>query len=349
MPTSTLHWSCGFTLHSVNWEEAQKLIVEGDKERGLAPRQLCEQLDSDGRTALHLAARAALEPNQHPPAGFIGSLTDTYPGACRQKDKHGRLPIHFALIPPDQHELRSRVAPHLACDEERAKVDAASEVIDALLRTYPEGFMTEDRDGKLPLEIALQHQADIETVKCLVGAIAKPDLAAIFKTLGSHSSADTQIPTGLDMVVKQAGPDGNYDGRTVRDILQGTHKGERYRMLAKTIGAYLERYQRDKLPVHKTTTSRVWYATDAKKQDRKVCIKILREREQFLAEIHSRYDRSGRLLEGDAFVSILGWHTPPAETYMFGSPTNGQQAEHVRPFRCSESRILRFRHPLSFS
>lgn len=333
MSTSELHWKCGFTLHSVDWERAQQLIVEGDQEHGLTPRQLCEQLDSNGMTALHLAARAALQPNQHPPTGFIDSLTRIYPDACQQKDKDGRLPIHRALIPPDPHELRF-VAPYLAYDEERAKVEAVDEVIGVLLRAYPEGFMVEDRDGRVPLEIALEHQADVETVRCLVGAIVKPDLAARFEEIiASHSSVGTQIPTGLDMVVKTAGPDGSFDGRTVRDILQGTHRGERYRMLAKTIGAYLSRYQRDKLPVHKTTTSRVWYATDATKHDKKVCIKILREREQFEAEIQSRYDNLGRLLQGDAFVSILGWHTPRSETYVFGSPTNGQQAEHVSTFQ----------------
>lgn len=358
MPTNPLHWCCGFTLHNVDWKRAQQLIVDGDNQHGLTPAQLCSQCDSDGRSALHRAVMAAQVPNQHPPAGFIGHLIAAYPGACQLQDNYGWLPIHLALIPPNQQSRSVACQVLTSYDEERAKVDAAKEVINALLETYPEGFMVEDNDGKLPLEIALQHHADSETVRYFVGRIAEPDLAARFELLQkqkleiteSHSSANIQIPTGLDMVVKIQGPDKSFDGRTVRDILQGTHAGERYRMLAKTTGAYLSRYQREKLPVHKTTTSRVWYATDATKNDRKVCIKILRQRDQFEAEIRSRYDDSWGLVDGDAFVSILGWHTPPSGTFEFGSSTNGQQAEHVRRFRCSsESRILGFRHPLSFS
>ena len=56
-----------------------------------------------------------------------------------------------------------------------------------------------------------------------------------------------------------------------------------------------------------------FFGSDADRDDRSSCVKKMKHRHQFEAEVRGRFGPGGSPLPASAVVSVLGWHTPPGE------------------------------------
>ena len=265
MPNA-LQRACGWSgPHAADWEEAAELLRAKDA------AELCAEADiATGELALHLAARAMSVPRRtdRPTLALARQLVRAFPEGCSRRDKKGRLPLHVALAPPaklnSDEKQQAREKHHGQLHHAVSSVTGAYEsdipvMVQALVDEHPAACREADAHGKLPLDIAIESLAECETVQCLIGALGRAVLAE--GSSPRYHDGSSKVLTGLDVELKTASQDGRYDGRTARDILAGSNH-EQYRLLVKTIGAFLGRYQRIMPPVHKSETATVYYATD---------------------------------------------------------------------------------------
>lgn len=176
--------------------------------------------------------------------------------------------------------------------------------IQALISGYPEAVLTKSSFGQLPLDLAIS--AELPIVQALVAA----------------------APHGLDTL--------DDTGRTFRDIVV-TANSEEVRRWARTHGAFLGRYQLAPGPaIHTSGTARAQYATDVMCEPPvEVCLKHMRHRLQFEAEIRAR---SATGLGRDAVISVRGWHTPASE--LFRDPVTGRTQEPQSTGEMSQFRYV---------
>ena len=134
---------------------------------------------------------------------------------------------------------------------------------------------------------------------------------------------------GLRAIARAPGVDlgsyrlnGNVSAATVIEIARASNSKEMQEW-ARQYGTFLGRYSVQSGPaVHDSGTSLVRYARDELHRT-PVALKSMRHRDQFHAEIQSRFvDR--RMLSKESVVQVLGWHTPHGEALI---AENGRSEE----------------------
>ena len=82
-----------------------------------------------------------------------------------------------------------------------------------------------------------------------------------------------------------------------------------------SLGAFLGRYRINDGPsVHKSSTSKVYFAKDTTDKNAEVCVKMMKLRDQFESELNSRFV-DGSPLSIEDVIGVLRWHTPQDEAF----------------------------------
>eukprot|EP01043_Picozoa_sp_COSAG02_P030553 COSAG02_NODE_1955_length_10267_cov_15.640736_1_plen_1378_part_00 len=125
--------------------DPDELWGSGDK----PPRftRLCKGTDCMGNQALHLALMHNRESDDEPAANALKRILEAFGGACEQKNKYGRLPLHLAL----EHK-------------------AGRDILKQILDTNAAACTERDKDGRLPLHLALLYKADSDVLEWIVAA-----------------------------------------------------------------------------------------------------------------------------------------------------------------------------------
>ena len=110
------------------------------------------QVDSTGRTALHVAAKHGASPQ------VIRFLCAKYPDAAGAQDVFGRLPLHNVC----KHYTK-RYNP--AKCEDVPLAESMRDVVRTLCRTAPKSVNLEDVDGFSALEYAIEYDAPFKVVR----------------------------------------------------------------------------------------------------------------------------------------------------------------------------------------
>lgn len=122
--------------------------------------ELMTQVDSMGRTALHLAAKNGAAPQ------VIRFLCAKYPKAAGAQDVRGRLPLHNAC---KHYTTRYNDA---KC-ENVPLAESMRDVVRTLCRTAPRSVNLEDVDGCAALEYAIEYDAPFKVVRDIQKACEK--------------------------------------------------------------------------------------------------------------------------------------------------------------------------------
>ena len=115
----------------------------------------------------------------------------------------------------------------------------------------------------------------------------------------------------------QAGINGNQllrlDDETLREQLLIRVEAHREALLSAIapLAGLLRRYRTvPGPPIHLSLTAAALYALD-EIMNQEFCVKKMKIREQFEAEIRARFTQDGKALSSKAVISVLRWHTPP--------------------------------------
>ena len=115
----------------------------------------------------------------------------------------------------------------------------------------------------------------------------------------------------------------NKYGYDRKEIVRYGCKWPKVKQWAETIDAIYGRYEIDSgPPVHQSATCHVVFAKDVlantDQNDARVALKIMRNQNEFLREIKSRYQQ-GRYDMNDCTIRVLGWHVPADDTSVINS------------------------------
>lgn len=279
--------------------------------------------DGMGRLPLHDALHQA-------PNDVIHAIIDAHPAACLEKNQNGEFPLQLGLRVGaaadvlDALRKNSTLALILQCSDwaavERLELattdtcrmldqfgnvalhvavtcEAPLAVIERLIAADPAAIAAKNSEKRTPLEVAIQAGAPLELVKRLLQA--------------DHKGLDAPTATGA----------------TMRALLSSS-ESRSHRLLAQTFDAWLGRYKLNPgPPLHKTTTAVAQYGEDVLSSGN-VCLKFMKHRDEFEAEINNRFSKNGDPLPAEAVIRILGWHTPVDEPLVdpSGKP---QEPEHT--------------------
>lgn len=284
MSGNALHAACGcFAPHGADWETVLQLT------QSRQGPELCREPDAHGMLPLHYAAESMrlLSADPHykyesvDPLHVAEALVAAHPEGCRTRDKDRRLPIHIALaFQKDVGKQNHRGGLHHTISSAGLRqLGSVPPMVRALLAEFPEGSLKHDGEGKLPLELAILSSAECETIRVLVAAIGHVERQKGYVEASDgndnggrrftpvvHDGNDIKV--GLDVKLPSRRTK-RFDGRTPRDHLTGS-ANQQYRHLAKSVGAYLGRYQLIPPAVHTSRNSQVWRAKDILKDDRAV-------------------------------------------------------------------------------
>jgi ankyrin repeat protein len=141
-------------------------------------------LDSEGRTALHVAAGFGCD------AAVIKLLLDG-DGRIQAsvKDNKSRTPLHWACFNPNglNKDGSGKVV--------SAELSSMLDTVAILLETFPGAIHSVDKKGKTPLDLAMRHHAEKAMIEMLEGA-AKGE--AVWEKRGISSSRELTIPSSVD-------------------------------------------------------------------------------------------------------------------------------------------------------
>ncbi len=84
---------------------------------------------------------------------------------------------------------------------------------------------------------------------------------------------------------------------------------------AKSLGTKFQRYKiaNEEEPIHQSSTSVVFFATDIKDNNKKVALKLMKNYDEFEREIISRFSDNNSQTMDTCVVKVLGWHLPNNE------------------------------------
>lgn len=109
---------------------------------------LCLQVDKHGRTPLHVACGI-----DEPSLEIVEDLTDVNPDACLvQCFDYQSTPLHLACSNPNVQDEDSKIV----------------DVIKDLIRSNPDAVRLKDKDGQLPIFVAVTNRACLKVLKMLV-------------------------------------------------------------------------------------------------------------------------------------------------------------------------------------
>lgn len=173
---------------------------------------------------------------------------------------------------------------------------------------------------RLPLHVALRDKTTPPQLTLAILA-AHPDAQDVSELdeqqafdLAVHHEQPTSVITAM-LESRLEGIDGatNNSGATYRNILLGS-KSEAHRQLAETWNCELGVYDVENgEPVHLSATAVARYARDVLRK-RRVCLKYMKNLQQFEAEVNRRFDKHGKRLPAEAVIEILAWHMPAGES-----------------------------------
>jgi ankyrin repeat protein len=141
-------------------------------------------LDSEGRTALHVAAGFGCE------AAVIKLLLDG-DGQIQAsvKDNMQRTPLHCACFNPNglNKDGSGKIV--------SADLSSMLDTVAILLEKFPEAIHSKDKKGKTPLDLAKLHRADRTMIEMLEGASKG---VAVWKKRGISGSGKLTIPSNVN-------------------------------------------------------------------------------------------------------------------------------------------------------
>jgi len=116
------------------------------------------------------------------------------------------------------------------------------------------------------------------------------------------------------------------DGGVAAEVGGGL-SNEEARLFFGSLGSYLGRYVLTAGPaIHKSSTSMVHFANDLKTGSATCCVKMMKNRDQFEAEILGRSVDGVPLSTADV-IGVLGFHTPESEPFADAATSKAQELE----------------------
>lgn len=141
-PKATANAPLCDAIRAEDWGRVEELLAS-------APVRNTREVDKSGATPLHWAACVGK-------ADLVTRLIALHPAAAEKQDKFNqRLPLHYATFFYAREALRP------------GATYARAESIEQLAHTFPQGSRTEDTQGKIPLQYALDKQAPPESLQVL--------------------------------------------------------------------------------------------------------------------------------------------------------------------------------------
>jgi len=127
------------------WKIILELLIPTDSEEGRGVNGLKQSKRRRNASDFYIVHSAV---KMECPPALIRYIIETRPGEVSKTDEMGRLPLHIAAI----------TTPLSSSDDNRNKGGNyhSKFIIEELLRTYPEGASCADKNGKLPLQLAIE-------------------------------------------------------------------------------------------------------------------------------------------------------------------------------------------------
>lgn len=124
------------------WKIILKLLMPTTSEEKRGVKNLKQRRNASDFYVVHAAVKMQCPPN------LIRYIIDTRPSEVSKTDEMGRLPLHIATI----------TKPLSSSDDENnmGGTHHSKFIIDELLHAYPDGASCADRNGKLPLQLAVE-------------------------------------------------------------------------------------------------------------------------------------------------------------------------------------------------
>ncbi len=145
--------------------------------------------NSSGRYPLHEAAKSGAHPD------VIGYLCQLNRGAAGKQDDLGRTPMHYAAkYYAKQYRSRHVVGGKMAIVEAN---ECMLRVVKILQEAAPHSFNLEDRDGKNPIEYAIESEANIDVFRC-IHRVCRDELRRRSKETGVSNNTSIRIADLFD-------------------------------------------------------------------------------------------------------------------------------------------------------
>jgi ankyrin repeat protein len=118
------------------------------------------------------------------PFEVVSALLQAFPDAAKEKDKGSKLALHYAAIK-----------------------QAPLEVVSALLQAFPAAVKEKDNNRDLPLHVAIENKAPLEVVSALLQAFPDAAKEKVYNhKLALHYAAEKKAPLEVVSALLQAFP-----------------------------------------------------------------------------------------------------------------------------------------------
>lgn len=164
-----------------------------------------EARNSKSETPLHVALRSGA------PTDSAVALLRAFPGAALVETEDRRTPLHCLAVAYTEGGRKPRSVA-IASDGDASRLD----LLEQLIAAGPAAVCVSDKDGDVPLSLAIENRAPLDAVKLLLAAVPPSALRAQLRETRvldmQRVAADAQLKALLDSAIAAAAKSGDREG-----------------------------------------------------------------------------------------------------------------------------------------